>query len=88
VRVLLSVDGASADLEVADSGPGLEPAQVSRLFERFYRADPFQSRSRGGSGLGLAIVDAIVRASLGRVECTSTPGVGTSFLVTLPLLAH
>jgi two-component system OmpR family sensor kinase len=86
VRVLLRAEGGTVQLEVADSGPGLEPAQVTRLFERFYRVDPFQSRSRGGSGLGLAIVDAIVRASMGRVSCTSTPGVGTSFLVTLPLL--
>jgi two-component system OmpR family sensor kinase len=85
VRVSLRTDGDTAYLGVADSGPGLEPEQVSRLFERFYRVDPFQARSRGGSGLGLAIVDAIVRASMGRVECSSTPGVGTTFLVTLPL---
>jgi two-component system OmpR family sensor kinase len=86
VRVLLRTDGGTAYLEVADSGPGLEPDQVTRLFERFYRVDPFQARSRGGSGLGLAIVEAIVRASMGRVGCTSTPGAGTSFLVTLPLV--
>jgi two-component system OmpR family sensor kinase len=85
VQVLLRTDGAAAHLEVADRGPGLQPDQVARLFERFYRVDPFQARSRGGSGLGLAIVEAIVRASAGRVECTSNPGVGTSFVVTLPL---
>jgi two-component system OmpR family sensor kinase len=74
----------SVRLSVTDEGPGLEPEQVARLFERFYRVDPSRSRSRGGSGLGLAIVAAIVQASHGSVTCTSTLGVGTSFVVTLP----
>jgi two-component system OmpR family sensor kinase len=71
-------------LSVTDEGPGVEPEQVERLFERFYRVDPSRSRSRGGSGLGLAIVAAIVQASHGSVTCTSTLGIGTSFAVTLP----
>jgi two-component system OmpR family sensor kinase len=71
-------------LEVADDGRGLQPDQVARLFERFYRADASRSRARGGSGLGLAIVQAIVQASHGAVTCTSEVGAGTSFVVTLP----
>ena len=72
-------------LEVADEGPGLRPEQAVRLFERFYRVDGSRTRARGGSGLGLAIVQAIVRASRGSVSCTSAPGRGTSFVVTLPV---
>jgi two-component system OmpR family sensor kinase len=77
-------NGDAVRLEVADEGPGLQPEQVARLFERFYRVDPSRSRSRGGSGLGLAIVQAIVHASHGTVSCTSAVGAGTSFVVTLP----
>jgi two-component system OmpR family sensor kinase len=55
------------------------------VFERFYRVDGSRTRARGGSGLGLAIVQAIVRASRGSVSCTSAPGRGTSFVVTLPV---
>jgi two-component system OmpR family sensor kinase len=84
VHVLLQRDGDNVRLSVTDEGPGVEPEQVERLFERFYRVDPSRTRSRGGSGLGLAIVAAIVQASHGSVSCTSTLGVGTSFVVTLP----
>jgi two-component system OmpR family sensor kinase len=84
VHVSLHREGDRVRLEVADDGPGLRPAEVERLFERFYRVDPSRSRSRGGSGLGLAIVQAIVHASRGAVSCTSAVGVGTSFVVTLP----
>jgi two-component system OmpR family sensor kinase len=84
VHVSVLREGESVRLEVRDEGPGLQPDQVTRLFERFYRADPNRSRSRGGSGLGLAIVQAIVHASSGAVTCTSAVGAGTSFVVTLP----
>jgi two-component system, OmpR family, sensor kinase len=84
VRVSLRREGDTVRLEVADKGPGLQPEQVARLFERFYRVDPSRSRTRGGSGLGLAIVQAIVHASHGTVTCTSAVSAGTSFVVTLP----
>jgi two-component system OmpR family sensor kinase len=84
VHVGLRRDRDQVRLEVADEGPGLEPEQVGRLFERFYRVDASRSRARGGSGLGLAIVQAIVQASHGTVTCASAAGSGTSFVVTLP----
>lgn len=84
VRVSLAAGDDHARLVVADEGPGLPPEQVSRLFERFYRADPSRSRARGGTGLGLAIVQAVVHASRGAVTCTSAPGAGTCFEVSLP----
>lgn len=85
VRVSLRRVADDVMLEVADDGPGLPPAQVARLFERFYRVDAGRSRELGGSGLGLAIVEAIVQASRGSVRCVSEPGAGTSFVVTLPV---
>jgi two-component system OmpR family sensor kinase len=80
-------DGAPrAVLEVVDHGPGLDPEQAERVFERFYRADPARSPA-GGSGLGLSIVAALVAAHGGTVEVDSVPGRGATFRVLLPLAA-
>ncbi len=68
-----------------DDGPGLDDEQRSRVFERFYRADPSRSRLKGGAGLGLSIVNAIVTAHGGTVDAVSLPGEGASFSVHLPL---
>jgi signal transduction histidine kinase len=73
-----------AVVEVVDHGPGLDPEQAQRVFERFYRADPARSRARGGSGLGLAIVAALVAAHGGTVQVDSSPGRGARFRVVLP----
>jgi two-component system OmpR family sensor kinase len=72
-------------LEVADRGPGLDAADVERVFERFYRVDSSRSRDRGGSGLGLAVVAALVAAHEGSVEVESTLGDGATFRVRLRL---
>ncbi|MEO3891204.1 HAMP domain-containing sensor histidine kinase [Nonomuraea sp. B5E05] len=75
-------------IEVADSGPGLSPDQLERVFERFYRADSARSRRSGedrGSGLGLAIVQALVEAHGGTVTVESSPEEGSTFRVELPL---
>ena len=86
--VLVAVQGATAVLEVADSGPGIDPVDGQRLFERFYRADPSRSRDRGGSGLGLSIVAAIVAAHGGRVSATNRPGGGAIFRAEVPALVE
>ncbi|HEY6623739.1 MAG TPA: HAMP domain-containing sensor histidine kinase [Acidimicrobiales bacterium] len=83
VRVSQAND--EAVVEVADDGPGLNDEQRSRVFERFYRADPSRSRLKGGAGLGLSIVNAIVTAHGGTVRAISLPGQGASFSVHLPL---
>ncbi len=83
VRLTLDPDsGRHVVLAVHDEGPGMTADQAARVFERFYRAD--SARSRGGSGLGLSIVDAVVAAHGGTVRCTSEPGDGTTFIMTLP----
>ena len=83
VRVLRS--GASAVIEVEDTGPGMEPEEAARMFERFYRADPARARARGGTGLGLSIVAAVAEAHGGSATAVSEPGAGTTVRVTLPL---
>jgi two-component system OmpR family sensor kinase len=77
--------GDQAVVVVLDHGPGLTAEEASRVFERFFRADPSRSRSRGGAGLGLSIVAAIVESHGGSVEALSEPGQGLSIIVRLPL---
>ncbi|MCY1695978.1 sensor histidine kinase [Curtobacterium sp. SL109] len=74
------------DLTVRDTGQGIDPAFLPKLFERFARADSSRSRTAGSTGLGLAIVDAVVQAHGGRVGVESRPG-DTVFTVHLPARA-
>ena len=70
---------------VRDTGIGIPPEELPRLFERFYRVDKARSRQMGGTGLGLAIVKHLVRAMGGGVRVESEPGIGSTFLFTLPV---
>ena len=87
VTVATRADDGAAVLEVTDSGPGLAPEHATRVFERFFRADPSRTRASGGSGLGLSIVAAIAEAHGGRAEVTTAPGEGATFRLVLPLAA-
>jgi signal transduction histidine kinase len=80
-------DGASpraVDLSVEDTGPGIPPAHLPHVFDRFYRVDAARDQGSGGSGLGLSIVRAIVERHGGRVSVSSPPGLGARFTLTLP----
>lgn len=70
---------------VSDTGPGIPPDELGRIFERFYQVDKSRARGRGGVGLGLAIVREIVTAHGGHVAAQSVVGVGSKFLVALPV---
>ncbi|MGE5552524.1 MAG: two-component system histidine kinase PnpS [Betaproteobacteria bacterium] len=74
-----------AVVRVADTGPGIPPEHLPRLFERFYRVDRARSRQLGGTGLGLAIVKHIAERHGGRAWVESEPGQGAAFSVALPL---
>jgi signal transduction histidine kinase len=70
---------------VADTGIGIAPADVDRLFEPFMQADASTTRHFGGTGLGLSIVRHVVQAHGGEVSVTSTEGEGSTFTVSLPV---
>ncbi|HEV7427308.1 MAG TPA: ATP-binding protein [Thermoanaerobaculia bacterium] len=71
-------------IRVIDSGVGIAPDELPRIFERFYRVDVSRSRSTGGAGLGLSIVRQLVAAQGGRVWAESAVGAGSTFSFTLP----
>lgn len=72
-------------LSVADTGIGIAPDDLPRIFERFYRADSSRARATGGSGLGLTITRRLVEAHGGRIDATSAVGQGSRFTFTLPV---
>jgi two-component system phosphate regulon sensor histidine kinase PhoR len=72
-------------ISVEDTGEGIPAEHLPRIFERFYRVDRARSREVGGTGLGLAIVKHLARAHGGEVSVRSTPNVGTTFTIELPL---
>jgi two-component system OmpR family sensor kinase len=76
-----------AEIAVSDTGIGIPPDVLPRIFERFYRVDGARSREAGGAGLGLCIAKTIAEAHGGRIEVESTPGAGSTFTVLLPVEA-
>ena len=72
-------------ISVTDTGEGIPPQHLDRLFERFYRVDRARSRDLGGTGLGLAIVKHLAKAHGGEVSVSSRIGEGTRFTIELPL---
>lgn len=85
VTVNLTAQPNSVTLSVEDTGIGIPPESINHLFERFYRVDKSRSRAVGGSGLGLSIVKAIVDNHHGTIKVESKLGVGTKFIVVLPV---
>jgi signal transduction histidine kinase len=86
VSISLGADEASSDqieLTVSDTGIGIPPEDLERVFERFYRADDSRARSSGGFGLGLAIVRDLVDAMGGSISAESTVGEGSRFRLLL-----
>jgi two-component system, OmpR family, sensor histidine kinase BaeS len=85
VLVRVREEAGQAVLIVQDTGVGMSPPDLARVFDRFWRADPARQRATGGTGLGLTIAHRIVTDHHGRIEVTSRPGEGTTFTVRLPL---
>ncbi len=79
------VPGPWVEIAVQDTGIGIPPEALPRIFDRFYRVDPARSREAGGAGLGLCIAKTIAEAHGGRIDVQSTPGTGSTFVVVLPL---
>ena len=79
IRVTAAVEASRVSLKVSDNGPGIEGADLERIFE------PFVSSKPDGMGIGLAISRTIIEAFEGRLDVESTPGAGSTFIVSLPL---
>ena len=77
-----------AEISVVDQGIGIPQHEIERIFERFYRVDPARHRSTGGTGLGLSIVKHVAATHGGEVRVWSVEGEGSTFTLTLPLLAE
>ncbi len=84
IRLITGLADEYVEISVADQGIGIEPKDLDRIFERFYRADRARSRATGGTGLGLAIVKHIATNHGGAVEVSSKVGVGSTFTLRLP----
>jgi two-component system phosphate regulon sensor histidine kinase PhoR len=77
-------DGGQVRIAVIDTGIGISPAHLPRIFERFYRVDKARSRDVGGTGLGLSIVKHVVERMNGAVTAQSEQGKGSTFTILLP----
>ncbi|MCH2211346.1 MAG: ATP-binding protein [Fuerstiella sp.] len=85
VNVLWHVENATAVIQVSDTGQGIAPEFLPRVFERFFRVDKARSRALGGTGLGLSIVKHLAQSFGGSVDVRSQVGTGTVFTVRLPI---
>jgi signal transduction histidine kinase len=84
VNIGIHPHGDGADVVVVDTGPGVSPDLLDRLFDRFTRADPARGRASGGAGLGLSIVAAVVAAHGGTVVAGNRNGSGLAVTMHLP----
>ncbi len=85
VTISIDADFRNFTLKVIDTGIGIPNSQGDKIFERFFRVDKMRSRGSGGTGLGLSIVRKAIIMHGGEIECHSEEGVGTTFIVKLPL---
>jgi signal transduction histidine kinase len=89
VDVRVERDGSDFGvMRVVDTGAGIAPEHLPRIFDRFYRVDTARSRLAGGTGLGLSIAKMLVDAHNGELSLTSKLGVGTTVTIRLPLANH
>src|SRR5271165_2193304 len=85
VVLATSAESAAIRIEVTDTGVGIPPEALPRVFDRFFRVDPSRSQASGGTGLGLAIVQGIMLLHGGKVEIASQPGQGTRVTLRMPV---
>lgn len=84
ITIKIASNREGITLSVMDSGIGIPPEDLPRVFDRFYRVDRSRGRSTGGSGLGLAIVKQLIEGQGGKAGAESTPGKGSAFFFTIP----
>jgi len=86
IEIRAEMTSSGTRVVISDTGEGIAAEHLPFLFDRFYRVDSARERASGRTGLGLAIVKKIVLLHEGDIEATSSPGAGTQFTVTLPVL--
>lgn len=86
IQVSTEIKNQTLIIYFSDTGRGVEPKNLARIFDRFYRTDAARTRVMGGTGLGLAITRAIIQAHQGTIEVASQLGKGTTFTLTIPHL--
>jgi signal transduction histidine kinase len=84
IEITLHQAGRDIRFKAVDTGIGIPPEDLDRIFEKFYRIKTEQTRSISGSGLGLSIVKGIVDAHNGSIHVESEKGKGTTFIVSMP----
>lgn len=89
-RILLTADrvGENLEIRVQDNGPGLDEEELTRIFDRFYRADTSRQRGEGGSGLGLAIAKSLVEQHAGRIWAEGKQSKGLTFIIQLRIMSE
>lgn len=85
IKISLIYNGEAVNIEIQDTGIGIPEQDLARIFERFYVVDKSRSRRLGGTGLGLSIVKHIVLLHNGKIDVESAPGIGTRFIISLPV---
>ena len=84
VEVSIACNAETVQFSVSDAGPGIDPEDIDRVFDRLFVAQHYRPIRPEGSGLGLAIVQGIVEAMGGTIAVDSTPGAGTTFSIEIP----
>lgn len=84
IKIIIDEDKANCIIMVEDDGIGIQQKDLSRIFERFYRADASRTRKTGGAGIGLAIAKAIIEAHDGKIQAQSKENEGSKFIIALP----
>jgi CheY-like chemotaxis protein len=86
IRIATTADTRSATVVVADTGVGIPPSMLSRIFDMFTQAQEFRDRTQGGLGIGLTLAKRLVELHGGTIEAASTgPGRGSTFTVRIPI---
>jgi two-component system phosphate regulon sensor histidine kinase PhoR len=85
IEIRASMKQLGVEIRISDNGPGIPEADLSHIFERFYRVEKGRSREKGGTGLGLSIVKHIVQLHGGKVDVQSKVGQGVAFILLFPV---
>jgi len=88
VRITATAVNGHFSIAVTDTGPGIPPEELKRVFEQFHQIDNSNTKAKGGTGLGLAIAKQIVEMHGGRIWVESTLGEGATFEMELPIRAE